>query len=313
MRLIGQAPASGRAQDLEWNDVAVILAICRAGTLAGAARALGLTHSTVFRRLNAIEEKSGVRFFNRLTQGYVMTEAGEAVMGYGERIELEMHALGREILGRDLLLQGKIRLTAPEGISTAFLSPILAGFQRKHPEVSIELIITSLSLDLSHREADLALRVTNTPPDTSMGRKICDFGNGIYAAPAYLERHPPRPLSEQTWIMNTASADRIIANLWKNRSKAEQHIAMTSNSLPAVQGAARAGLGVATLPSFIGDSDPELVAVPHQLSGFMLELWVLTHPDLRRTARVRALMTHIHDGLVEYADLFAGRDNVTST
>lgn len=298
--------ASGRTRDLEWNDVAVLLAICRAGSLGGAARTMGLTHSTVFRRLNAIEEKSGVRFFERLPHGYVMTESGEAAKRFGERMEADMYALGREILGRDMRLQGKIRMTAPEGLATALLSPVLTAFQREHPDVSVELIVTSLSLDLAQREADLALRVTNSPPDTSLGRKICDFGNDIYASPDYLERRRETPLSEHDWIMSAGSADWIISKVWKSRSRAEERIVMSSNALPAVLGAARAGLGVVTLPSFLGDPDPALEAVPHQLRGLKLELWLLTHPDLRHTARVKALMAHVHSALVKQSGLLGG-------
>jgi DNA-binding transcriptional LysR family regulator len=300
-------PIPGRTRDLEWNDVAVILAICRAGSLGGAARRLGSTHSTVFRQLNAIEEKTGVRFFDRLRHGYVMTESGEAAKRFGERMESEMYALGREILGRDMMLQGKVRMTAPEGLATTLLPPILTAFQQEHPDVSIELIVTSLSLDLAQREADIALRVTNSPPDTSLGRKICDFGNGIYASPAYLERHKDIPLSEHSWIMSDGSAAWIISKVWRNQSRAEEQIVMSSNSITAVMGAARAGHGVATLPSFLGDSDPGLEAVRHHLPGTKLELWLLTHPDLRHTARVKALMAYLHTALRKQSGLLEGK------
>jgi len=298
--------ASGRTQDLEWNDVAVILAICRSGSLDGAARTMSTSHSTIFRRLNAIEEKTGVRFFDRLPHGYAMTESGEAAMRYGERIESEMHALGGEVLGRDMSLQGKVRMTVPEGLATTLLPPVLTAFHSENPEVSIELIVSSLALDLAHREADIALRVTKNPPDTYLGRKICNFGNNVYASPAYLERHKGLPLSKHAWIMSDGSADWIIQKVWRTRPKAEQQIVMRSNSITAVIGAARAGLGVVALPSFLGDPDTLLEAVPHQLRGLNLELWVLTHPDLRHTARVKALMAYLHSALGKQKKLIEG-------
>ena len=107
-----QAAANRQRPALEWSDLAVILAICRAGSLSGAARTLGNNHSTVFRKINAIEDKTGVRFFERLPEGYAMTDAGRTAMQYAERIEAEVHALGREVLGQDMRLQGKITLTA---------------------------------------------------------------------------------------------------------------------------------------------------------------------------------------------------------
>lgn len=107
------AAASPKVIEPDWNDLAVILAVCRSGSLSGAARILGHNHSTVFRKINAIEEKTGVRFFERLPHGYVMTEAGQTAMRYAERIESEVHALGREVLGQDLQLRGNIRVTSP--------------------------------------------------------------------------------------------------------------------------------------------------------------------------------------------------------
>ena len=134
------AAPSPEKMELEWNDLNVILAICRAGSLSGAARLLGHNHSTIFRKINAIEEKTHVRFFERLPDGYRMTEAGQTAMRYAERIENEVHALGREVLGQDMRLQGKIRVTAPEGISTQITPRLFAKFCRQNPGVTIEMI-----------------------------------------------------------------------------------------------------------------------------------------------------------------------------
>ena len=142
---------------LEWNDLTVILAICRAGSLSGAARSLGHNHSTVYRKITAIEEKTGVRFFERLPNGYVMTEAGETALRYGEQVETEMHGLEREILGRDSRLKGRIRLTAPSFMSDHVLPSFIADFRQSHPDVSVDIVGTSTSMDLGRREADIAI------------------------------------------------------------------------------------------------------------------------------------------------------------
>ena len=160
---------------MEWDDLKVILAIGRAGTLSGAARSLELNHSTVFRRINQIEKKLGVRFFDRLPQGYVMTDAGEAAMSAAETIEDKVNSLARELVGKDLRLQGTIRVTAPEGVSLELLVPHLARFCKKHPDIHIDLVATGSALQLARREADLAVRVTTKPPDTSIGRRVCLF------------------------------------------------------------------------------------------------------------------------------------------
>jgi len=115
---------SAAVESLEWNDLRVILAICRSGSLARAARLLGKDHSTLFRKLNRIEDRAGVRFFEPLPSGYTMTDAGELALRFGERIESEFHALSREIDGRDARLQGNVRITAPDGICSVHLPPV---------------------------------------------------------------------------------------------------------------------------------------------------------------------------------------------
>ena len=289
---------------LDWNDVALILAIGRSGSLSGAAKKLGLNHSTVFRKLNTIEENAGVRFFERRSNGYAMTDAGESAVRIAGRIENEMNTLGREILGRDMRLEGKIRMTAPEGLATTLLPTILAEFHHDNPGVSIDLLVSSSSLDLTRHEVDVALRVTKSPPDASMGRKICDFGNGFYASSTYLDRHKDTPLSEHAWIMSDGSAEPVKTLIWKDKVKADQRIVFSGNSINAALQAAKAGMGVVCLPCFLGDADRGLARIPHEFDDLMLELWALTHTDLGNTARVKALMDHLYKSLNTQHDLF---------
>jgi DNA-binding transcriptional LysR family regulator len=130
-------PSAARA--LEWSDLELILAICRSESLSGAARLLGQTHSTIFRRINAVEAKTGVRFFDRFRHGYVMTDAGRTAMQYGERIESEFHSLGLEVLGQDSALRGRIRVTCPEAFAEEHAPAIVARFCDRHPEIRIDL------------------------------------------------------------------------------------------------------------------------------------------------------------------------------
>jgi DNA-binding transcriptional LysR family regulator len=293
--------------ELEWNDLTVILAICRAGSLSGAARLLGHNHSTIFRKINAIEEKTGVRFFERLPDGYTMTEAGETAQRYAERIESEVHALSREVLGQDTRLQGRIRLTAPEGMTTQMAPKLLAGFCHQHPQVSIEITGGSPALDLVRREADIAIRATKKPPDTSLGRRICDFRFAVYAAPDYLEQHGERPLQEQHWCLIQGVVDWLVPLIWKKKTQGERQTIFSSNASLAVLNAAAEGLGFTLMPCYLGDPDPRLVRVGEPLEALKIELWLLTHPDLRHTARVKALMAWLYPALKKDADLFAGR------
>ena len=300
------AAVAPQKMELEWNDLTVILAVCRAGTLSGAARRLGHNHSTIFRKINAIEDKTGVRFFERLPDGYVMTEAGQIVMRYAERIENEVHALGREVLGQDMRLQGKIRVTAPEGITTQMAPALLAEFCRLNPGVSIDITGGSSAIDLTRREADVAIRATTKPPDTSLGRKVCDFRFAIYSSPQYLQQNKERPIQEQNWSLIQGTVDWLVPHIWKKKMHGERQTIFSSSTSFAVLNATAEGMGFTLMPCYLGDADGRLVRVGDPFEALTMELWILTHPDLRHTARVKALIAYLYDSFKKEADLFEG-------
>lgn len=287
--------APPKVAEPEWNDLAVILAVCRSGSLSGAARMLGYNHSTVFRKINAIEEKTGVRFFERFPHGYAMTEAGRTAMQYAERIESEVHALGREVLGQDLQLGGNVRVTSPEGIATDIAPAILAEFCRRNPEVTVDLVASNAALDLSRREAEVALRATRRPPDSSLGRKICDFRFALYAAPGYLDRSEGRTLQEHDWCLLQGIVQWLVPMIWKKASLGESRTVFTAGATRSVLNAAAAGIGITALPCYVGDADDRIVRVSATLEPLNMELWILTHPDLRHTVRVRSLMEFLYE------------------
>ncbi len=295
------------AGGLEWNDLKVILAIGRAGSLSGAARRLGQTHSTVFRRINAIEERTGVRFFDRFSSGYAPTRAGETAMEYGERVEKEFAALGLEVLGQDTALRGRIRLTSMDAFASDIAPGIVAGFCAEHPEIHVDLSPGIGAVDLSRRQAEVAIRATRKPPEIAFGRRICDFRFALYASPAYLEAAPERPLAAHRWCLIEGTANWLVPLVWKTPEEGEARAFFQCSASRAVQNAAAAGLGLTMMPCYAGDGDPRLVRVSGTVAPLDLELWVLTHPDLQRTARVRALMSYLYDALEADADLYAGR------
>jgi len=291
---------------LEWNDLAVILAVCRSGSLSGAARALGQDHSTVFRKINAIESRTGVRFFERMPHGYFMTEAGERALAYAERIESEVHALGREILGQDARLQGKVRITAPEGIAVNIAPKLLSAFCRVHPGVRVDIVGGYAALDLARREADIAIRATRKPPDASFGRKVCDFRFALYAAPSYLEARSKLPLAEHDFSFIDGTLDWLVPLVWKKKELGEQRTVFASGSGISVLNATAEGMGLTCMPCYLGDTETRVVRVSSPIEPLTVELWLLTHPDLRHTARVKALMAFLYDAFVADKDLFEG-------
>jgi DNA-binding transcriptional LysR family regulator len=291
---------------LEWGDLAVILAVCRAGSLSGAARALGQNHSTVFRRINSVEDKTQVRFFERMRDGYKMTDAGRTAMRYAERIEAEMHALSREVLGKDLRLSGKVRVTAPQGFMGGLGPRLFAKFMRLHPGITIEAVSRLGAADLARRDADLAIRATSKPPESSLGRAICDFRFACYASPTYWEEHQHIPLAEQKWCTITGYLRWLVPHIWKKELQAEQQVVFSSGSSFAVMSAIAEGVGISMLPCYMGDVEKDLVRVAPPIEALTLKLWLLTHQDLRHTARVKALLAFMREELEARKALFEG-------
>jgi DNA-binding transcriptional LysR family regulator len=257
---------------------------------------LGVNHSTVFRRINAIERDLEVRLFDRQPDGYVMTEAGEAVQRAAQGIEDHVHDLTRELLGRDLRLEGRLRITSPEGVAIRVLTPLLEAFCAEHPGIQIDLNITSDLLRLSRREADVAVRVTRKPPDNLIGRRICRFRFALYASRAYLETHGDADLQDHRWILTEESFEQLPPQLWK-KNRGAVRIVFTSNSAMVTVAAVERGLGIAPLPCFLGDQEQGLVRMSAPLDAPTMNLWILTHPDLRNTARVKALMHYLAEAL----------------
>ncbi len=284
------------------GDLRTLLAIAREGTLAGAARRLRVNHSTVFRRLGAIEARLGARLFERQDGSYVTTAAGEDLLRTAERVEAEVEALERRLSGQDLRLTGLLRLTAPDDIAEVMVMPALAAFRESYPDITVELIVDNRMLNLTRREADIALRPTRRPPETLTGRRVADLASAVYGAaePAAASRQ------KQRWIAWEEGAGPPTAARWLDSNAGRGVIAYRSNSLLNQASAVRAGLGQAILPCFLGDSDPRLRRVSPPLPDLDTELWLLTHPDLQRTARIRVLLDLLYDKLRRERALFDG-------
>ncbi len=306
---VAATPAPGAlplARMLDWSDLEVILAICRTGSLSGAARALGQTHSTIFRRINAIEDKTRVRFFERFRSGYAMTEAGRVAMAHGERIEREFHALGRKVLGRDDALSGTVHVTCPEAFAEDHAPGIVARFCARHPEIRIELSPGHAAYDLNRREAEVAVRATRSPPENSFGRAICDFRFALYASSGYMAEAQGVPLARHRFCLIEGTLGWLVPAVWPTLDQGAAQCVFQCRASRAVQNATAAGMGVGFLPSYVGDADDRLVRVSDTLAALDMKLWVLTHPDLKETARVRALMAHLYGELGQKAYLFEG-------
>jgi len=295
---------------LDWNDLRSFLAIARAGSLQGAARALGVNHSTVFRRLNALEAALGVRLFDRLPGGYAPRPAGEDMRASAERVEHEVQDLELRITGGDVRLSGTLRVTTTDTLAHGLLMPHLEAFRAAYPGIELELITSNVFFSLSKREADIALRPGRQPDEAMVGRKLGDIAVAVYGAPDYLAAHgAPGSVGElgsHSLISGDASLGHLPAVRWLGKHAPVEAVVLRCNSWLTQLAATRAGLGLAALPCFLADPEPALRRVLPPQPALASELWLLTHPDLRRTARVRAFMDRLAASLRKERDRLAG-------
>jgi DNA-binding transcriptional LysR family regulator len=274
--------------DLEWDDLRYVLAVATEGSLAGAARRLGVNHTTVLRRVGAFEERLGLRLFERLPTGYVLTGGGEELIATAQRIDDEVTALGRKLAGQDLRLSGTVRVTTTDTLMDAILPEILGRFRKAHPGIAIELAVSNLMFNLSKRDADVAIRPARDPPQTLIGRRIASIAFAIYGSSDYFAAHRSHELADHLWIgPDDRLADTSVAQ-WMRAELPDADIALRTDSLVAARNAARAGLGVAALPCYLGEATPGLVRLRAPIAAMETALWVLTHEDLRHQARIKA-------------------------
>ncbi len=289
-----------------WDDLIYVLAVQECGSLAAAARALVVNHSTVLRRLDTLEQRLGVRLFERLASGYVPTAAGDEMAETARRMREQVDAMERRVLGQDLRLSGVVRATTAESLAQHLIVPHMPEFQARHPGITVEMVISNSMLDLSRRETDVAVRPAAEPPEDLIGRRISQIAWAVYAAPEYIARNPSPDLSEHAWLLPDGSLAEISAARWLRQRVPEARVALRSDSITTLSAAAEYGLGVVLLPCHIGDLQRGLRRIGAPVEGVRNELWMLTHEDLRRTARVKVFMDFFHDVLTRYRPLLEG-------
>lgn len=298
----------------DWNDLRFVLAVARAGALTAAAKALSIDHSTAFRRLNALEERLGLRLFERLPGGiYEPTTGGERMAAAAERMEEEALAIGRDLAGCDHRLSGRLRVTCSETLAYRLMTGHIAAFRQAQPGITVELMIDNRVLSLSRREADIALRPVRPREPELWGRKLADVAWAIYGkrnsarGPKDLAREP-EDLSSYPLIGWNETAGEIAAASWLSRAAPGAAFVFRTNSLVNQLIAAKAGMGLALLPCYLADPESQLIRfLSEPIREMAGELWIVTHADIKGTARVRAFFDLVGNGLAAERDLFEGK------
>ncbi|KZS49427.1 LysR family transcriptional regulator [Rhizobium anhuiense] len=274
---------------MEWSDLKLFLAIARFGTLGAAARSLGLTQPTMGRRLRALEASLGQTLFQRTTDGFVLTDEGTAVFAGAERIEEEALAMERVLAGGSRQLDGFLRLSSSDWFGAHVLSPVLAEFSQVHPKVEIELLTDSRLLNLSRREADLVFRIRPFTEAEVISRKLIHIEYGLY-----IRRGAPHPEVGDGTGARLITMDEAFSDMpdvgWLQRLLPRADTVMRSNSRDVQAALCANGAGLAVLPRPLGDSLAvvELVDLGEPPPG--RDTWVGYHRDMKRLARLRALL-----------------------
>jgi DNA-binding transcriptional LysR family regulator len=281
-----------------------VLALARSGSLSAAARSLRVTHTTVLRRLDVIEERLQVRLFERLRSGYQATAAGETLRLSAEQCEPLVAQAERHIMGGDTRLTGNLRVSTAHVLALHLLPSALALFHAEHTKIVVEVRASRERVDLARREADIALRMTREVPDTLVGRQLGQIRVRVYGW-----HQDPRILAlsghglpdmagllrDFPWI-GFDGQDRIY-DRWVDAHVPLSAIVARADHFPSALALLRAGLGLTILPEFVALDTPGLVALSEPIEALQTPLWILTHADLRHTARVRAFMQTVGNDL----------------
>jgi DNA-binding transcriptional LysR family regulator len=283
------------AAPLDWDDLKFFLAVARGGSTLGAGRALKVSQTTVARRIAAFEARLGLILFERRQAGYALTPAGEALVAEAEAMEVAASAFAEAAGAQARDARGTVCVTTLELYGVSIMPPILRDLHDAHPGLLIELDLTDHRRDLAAGEADVALRAEQKSSDLGLvGRRVGTDSWTIYCsrdyAAAHSRPHSAADLREHPIIGGGGEKIWPRYQAWLQRLQLEGAVTMQASSGAGLLAAVRAGAGLAVLPSFVADRDPDLVRCLEPIAGDEYGLWLMTHERLRHTPRVRAVM-----------------------
>jgi DNA-binding transcriptional LysR family regulator len=274
---------------MEWGDLRVFLAIAREGTLGAAARKLGQTQPTMGRRLQALEHALGHRLFQRTKDGFVLTDEGAAVLNHAERMEEEALAFQRQLTGQEQQLDGMLRITSSDWFAEYMLTPVIADFSKNYPHVVVELLTDSRFFSLTRREADLAFRIQPFDESDVVSRKLSRIRYGVYAAADCPQPESGDGAGASLLVMNVAFGG-MPEVAWLQRLLPNARVTFRSNARPVQAQMCIRGAGIAVLPRPLGDAIDSLQLFDLGEEPPARDIWVGYHRDMRRLARLRALL-----------------------
>jgi DNA-binding transcriptional LysR family regulator len=290
---------------IDWDDVRYFLTVARGGSVRAAAKRLGVNHATVLRRIAQLEERLGAQMFEKLPSGYRLTAAGEEVLEFADQMAASSHQLETRVFGRDQSVRGLLRVTLPPPLAGHLLMPDFADFVRLHPGIEMEILSSGELANLTNREADVAIRVVydrEALPLNLHGLKGPELFGGFYISGDRLaEWRAGGP--DPRWI---AISGHGVPDWTREGELRTTGAPFRTMDFEAQIAAVRQGIGITTLPCFVGDTDPLLKRVPGTDLYLYGPVWLLTQGETRKTKRVRLFTEFVSRRLAAYAPLLAG-------
>lgn len=300
------------AQD-NWDDLRYFLAVAREGSLSGAARRLRVNHTTVLRRVAGLEATLGAALFEKLPSGYVLTAAGDGMLRAALKVEEDIAAVSRQLAGLDPRAGGLVRATTLDILAIYLLPRHVAAFRRNHPAICVEWLVGEASLNLTRREADVAIRATARPPEHLVGRRVSGMAFAAYASRGLADQlglpsaSTLAELAGAPWAGLDDSFEHTVMSRWLAEAVPPERIGWRSNSMTALIAATQAGIGLALLPCGVADGLADLRRVGPFFANAESGVWLLTHADLRQQYRVRAFIDAMTAAFAAERDVLEGR------
>lgn len=286
-------------QHVNWDNLRYVLTVANNGSIAAAARELGVNRSTVLRRIDAFQKSLDCRIFERGDSGYTLTPEAEKMIEAAREVESTLYNMQRDVAGRELRLEGELRVTTTYSLMATLMGPVIASFHRAHPKIVIDVTATNNILDLNRRDADVAIRPTRAPQPPLLGYRLRDVAFGVYASIDYLSNSRAASWLEHQWIGFDRDLLSTALGRWFEATIPAARICLRGDSFITIRVAAENGVGAALLPCFLGSHSTTLKRLDAPTDELTTGLWALTHPDLVRSARVQAFINHLQASLAE--------------
>lgn len=284
---------SDKAANLAWDDYRLIRAVAEARTLPGAAQRLGINHSTVFRRLKQIEDALGLPLFEKSRSGYSVTPCGEELVALAERLDSDISSVMLKLAGREIVPSGELRVATNDTLLVDLLTPLFSKFRQAFPDIRLDILIGNQPANLARRDADVAIRASDSPPETLVGRRAAHIAWALYTASSDPENSAglgEHDHASRNWVSFGEQMGSFRLTKWAEANLPAERIVYKVNTVLGLAEAVEAGIGVGYLPCFIGDARASLRRLSPPKQEFGTDLWLLTHPDLRNAPRIRAFL-----------------------